>query len=86
MAAPLETSEVAPLPYFVKELRRKILRGIAGKIFRALDNDFKLKFKNCGRHFLPSALIASLPAEHRSADFFPVAISTGCRLCFLRKE
>ena len=46
--------------YFVKELRRKNLHGKAGKYFRALDNDVKLKFKNCGRHFLPSALITKL--------------------------
>ena len=45
-------------PYFVKELRRKNLFGKAGKIFRALDNDEKLKFINGGRHSLPSALIA----------------------------
>ena len=43
--------------YFVKETRRKILHGKSGKNFRALDNDVKLKLKNCGRHFLPSALI-----------------------------
>ena len=37
---------------------KKILHGVACKIFRALDNDDKLKFTNSGRHFLPSALIA----------------------------
>ena len=36
---------VFPHPYFVKETRRKNLRGKVGKIFRALDNDDKLKLK-----------------------------------------
>ena len=36
--------------------------GCAQQIFRALDNDGKLKFTNSGRHFLPSALIANLHA------------------------
>ena len=62
---------VAPLPYFVKELRRKILHGRANKIFRALDNDVSLKSNDARSGLPPRALITSLPAEPRSAGYFP---------------
>ena len=42
--------------YFVKELRRKILHGKAGKNFRALDNDVLLKSKLARSGFPPRAL------------------------------
>ena len=45
------------IAYFVKELRRKNLHGRADKIFRALDNDDKLKSHHARSGFPPRALI-----------------------------
>ena len=66
--------------YFVKELRQKILHGKAGKNFRALDNDDKLKSKHARSGLPLRALVALSPAEHRSADFvFPAEVSAGTK-------
>ena len=45
---------------FCQGIAPKNFLGCAQQIFRALDNDVKLKFTNSGRHSLPSALIAQL--------------------------
>ena len=47
----VKSYNTSPCACFVKELRRKNLRGYARKIFRALDNDETLTIKTRAERF-----------------------------------